>query len=197
MEILRFDESETPAPKRKRASKGWVAVGLVATLMGVSTAFASSTVNINTDNTASLGQGVVKVTTCDNHVNLIPVATSTVDGGETPTFRTTSVNINEISETCNGNDFGIQVYEKYISDPDEYREDQPTKLVQCAKLNVVHVSGSVQCVPGTDPGTTDTIWVNLGSGMIGPNNDYSFLLNAPSGIEYLTLVSSSHDSSRF
>ena len=41
MEILRFDEVSTSAPKRKKSSKGYLAVGFVATLFGISSAFAN------------------------------------------------------------------------------------------------------------------------------------------------------------
>jgi len=201
MEILRFDESETPVPKRKRASKGWVALGLVATLMGVSTAFASSTVKINDNNTASLGQGVVQVVTCDNQVNVNPVALSVIADNETPTFRTKSIEISGIDQACNGNDFGIQVYEKYVGlRPDEQDDREDTKLVPCSYLGVsLSDSATINSAPGRlkCQVLTKTIWVDLGSSLSGTNNNASFPLDAPSGIEYLTLVSSPHSDSRF
>ena len=69
MEILRFDEPDAPTPKRKRPSKAWLALSLVAALMGVGTAFASSTININTNNLTPLGQGVSTATTCDSQID--------------------------------------------------------------------------------------------------------------------------------
>ena len=72
MEILRFEEAPTNAPKRKKSSRGFIALGFVATLFGVSTAFASSTIQINSTNTIALGQGVSVFTTCDTEIGVEP-----------------------------------------------------------------------------------------------------------------------------
>ena len=56
MQILRFEDAPEVAPKRKKSSAGWVGIGLVAALFGVSTAFANSTIGINTDNKINLSQ---------------------------------------------------------------------------------------------------------------------------------------------
>ena len=69
MEILRFDEPDAPAPKRKRPSKAWLALSLVAALMGVGTAFASSTIQLNN---VQLGQGVTSIVTCDPNIGIVP-----------------------------------------------------------------------------------------------------------------------------
>jgi hypothetical protein len=73
MEILRFEEAPSDAPKRKKSSRSFLALGLVATLFGVSTAFATTTININDNKTISLGQGVNTFTACDTAVGLEPV----------------------------------------------------------------------------------------------------------------------------
>lgn len=73
MEILRFEEAPTSAPKRKKSSRGFIALGFVATLFGVSTAFASSTITINSNTPIALGQGVSVFTTCDNFIGVNPV----------------------------------------------------------------------------------------------------------------------------
>ena len=49
MQILRFEDAPEVAPKRKKSSAGWIGLGLVAALFGVSTAFASSAITINAD----------------------------------------------------------------------------------------------------------------------------------------------------
>jgi hypothetical protein len=72
MEILRFEDTESPAPKRKHRSKGLVALGLVAALMGIGTAFASSTITVNGNNQVNLGQGVVTVSGCDSNIGFKP-----------------------------------------------------------------------------------------------------------------------------
>ena len=73
MEILRFEEVGSPTLLRKKSSKGLIAIGLVATLFGISSAFASSTITINGTNQVSLGQGVVTVSGCDTNIGFKPV----------------------------------------------------------------------------------------------------------------------------
>jgi hypothetical protein len=86
MEILRFEEAPSDAPKRKKSSRSFLALGLVATLFGVSTAFASSTIQINSGNAIALGQGVSAVLGCDPEVTITPDA-----GLTTPTAIAASV----------------------------------------------------------------------------------------------------------
>jgi len=83
MEILRFEDTESPAPKRKHRSTGLVALGLVAALMGIGTAFASSTIQINGNNPVTLGQGVTQVTGCDSAISV-----TTAAGLSTPNINT-------------------------------------------------------------------------------------------------------------
>jgi hypothetical protein len=73
MEILRFEDQGPSAPHRKKSSRGFLVVGLIATLFGISSAFASSTITINTDNKVNLGQGVVTVSGCDSTIGFKPV----------------------------------------------------------------------------------------------------------------------------
>ena len=207
MEILRFDESDVPAPKRKRASKGWLALGLVATLMGVGTAFASSTITIPT---VSLGQGVAQVTNCDENVNVSPEATGSVGevGGDVkPVFRTTSIGISNvdgyISKTkpgCADQDFGIQVFKKYSNDDPDIRDDGSTlKTISCAKLAETGTISSFEALPINCDGTTNTIWLALPNPLTAgqDNNAFKILLDATNDIDYVTLVSSAHNGTRF
>jgi hypothetical protein len=73
MEILRFEQAPEGAPKRKKSSRGFLALGLVAALFGISTAFASSTIQINAGGDVNLGQGVVTVSGCDTNIGFNPV----------------------------------------------------------------------------------------------------------------------------
>jgi len=73
MEILRFEEAPSDTPKRKKSSRSFLALGLVAALFGVSTAFASTTIAINNNAPISLGQGVNTFTACDEAIGLNPV----------------------------------------------------------------------------------------------------------------------------
>ncbi len=79
MEILRFEEAPSDAPKRKKSSRSFLALGLVATLFGVSTAFATTTININANAPISLGQGVNVFTACDTKIGLEPVTSLKTD----------------------------------------------------------------------------------------------------------------------
>lgn len=90
MEILRFEEAPSSAPKRKKSSKGYLAVGLVATLFGVSSAFATNSITINNDQNISLGQGISTFTTCDSYIAVIP---NTELQSDLETFGLTSVTI--------------------------------------------------------------------------------------------------------
>ena len=192
MQILRFDESEVPAPKRKSASKGWLALGLVATMMGVGTAFASSTITIPT---VSLGQGVAQVTNCDPSVTVSPEATGSVSGdGENPVFRTTSVTISDVSDTCSGADFGLQVFKKYDSDSDSRDDSKAIKALSCTALTV---TAATPAVPYNCDGTTQTLWLDLGTLSGGDFNTFKITTNFTNDIDYVTLVSSAHSASRF
>jgi hypothetical protein len=75
MEILRFEEATTTAPKRKKSSKGYLTLGFVAALFSVGSAFATTTssININKGDTISLGQGITLFTTCDEFIAVLPV----------------------------------------------------------------------------------------------------------------------------
>jgi len=72
MEILRFEQVPESAPQRKKSSRGFLALGLVAALFGISTAFASSTITVNeaTNGVITLGQGVTVITACDNSIGV-------------------------------------------------------------------------------------------------------------------------------
>ena len=122
MEILRFDDAGSTTPQRKKSSRGMLAVGLVATLFGISSAFASSTITINGDNTPiALGQGVTAVTACDTAISVVPTTEMRVETG-TPTFFMTSLAFGGIdvkksdSSTaglgCGGKIFDIQIFNK-------------------------------------------------------------------------------------
>jgi hypothetical protein len=74
MEILRFEEATTTAPKRKKSSKGYLTIGFVAALFSVGSAFATTTssININNRQPIALGQGITTFTTCDSKIAILP-----------------------------------------------------------------------------------------------------------------------------
>jgi hypothetical protein len=73
MEILRFDDERKATPNRKKTSRSLLILSLVGALFGISSAFASSTITINSDNKVNLGQGVVTVSGCDSTIGFKPV----------------------------------------------------------------------------------------------------------------------------
>jgi hypothetical protein len=75
MEILRFEEATTTAPKRNKSSKGYLTLGFVAALFSVGSAFATTTssININNRESISIGQGITTFTTCDEFIAILPV----------------------------------------------------------------------------------------------------------------------------
>jgi hypothetical protein len=81
MEILRFEEATTTAPKRKKSSKGYLTLGFVAALFSVGSAFATTTssININNREPIALGQGITTFTTCDSKIAIIPVTKLNTD----------------------------------------------------------------------------------------------------------------------
>jgi hypothetical protein len=122
MEILRFEAEETPARKSRRSIKGVFVVGLVAATFGIGSAFATSTITVNDNNTVQLGQGVTAVTACDNNISIAPIVgldTAKLDATSPTTlpaaFGVSAIaigeggNNQEIADECDTKIFKIQV----------------------------------------------------------------------------------------
>jgi len=147
MEILRFEDAGSPAPQRKKSSKGMLAVGLVATLFGISSAFASSTITINTTNTVDLAQGVVQVTGCDSKIGVQPVTELTKDETGTAIFAVTAVTIGYKYDTstagyidtseCAGKALKIQFYKDIAGTPTALTCSQLTGNVDEVGTNLI------------------------------------------------------------
>jgi hypothetical protein len=125
MEILRFDAEPTPARKSRRPIKGVFVVGLVAATFGIGSAFATSTITVNDNNTVQLGQGVTAVTACDNAISISPlVALDPIKlDAATPSalpsaFGVTGIEVGAaggdqgISGNCDGKIFKVQVFKE-------------------------------------------------------------------------------------
>jgi hypothetical protein len=95
MEILRFEEATTTAPKRKRSSKGYLTVAFVAALFSVGSAFATTTssININNRQPIALGQGITTFTTCDSKIAIMP---TTILNGDATDFVLDKVTIGAV-----------------------------------------------------------------------------------------------------
>ena len=121
MQILRFEDAPEVAPKRKKSSAGWIGLGLVAALFGVSTAFANTSIQINGDAPISLAQGVIEVSTaCDE---TITVALESALKEDFASFYVGKIRISDIDGTsCGGKDFKLSFY------------DTSTTALTCAQL---------------------------------------------------------------
>jgi hypothetical protein len=198
MEILRFEDQGPSAPHRKKSSRGFLVVGLIATLFGISSAFASSTITINTDNKVNLGQGVVKVSGCDESVDVVPSTKMEINDTGTPTFFMDKITISNIDTRttgadgygCAGKTFDIQIF----------HEDSGTKAYTCGELQPVspftatYELSTTQTLTPT-PCSDGTLSFTMPSQSIFasyPNPIFTLhFVKAPSDISYITLVSRS------
>ena len=200
MEILRFEEAQSSAPKRKKSSKGYLTVGFVAVLFGISTAFASSTIAINGSAPVALGQGVSLVTACDESISIVP-STSMQVVSSTPTFFLSSLRISDVNGAtataaslglgCGGKTFDVQLF---------HGSGGSTTAYTCAELNPDNeVTFPTVSYTGATSGTTTSSCSTTASGKtlsfaipVHVSGDWSFTIpftKAPSDITYFTLVS--------
>jgi hypothetical protein len=193
MQILRFEDAPEVAPKRKKSSAGWIGLGLVAALFGVSTAFASSSITINGNAPVALGQGVSTVTACDETINISPSTEMKISAGE-PTFFLTSLGISDVDRLaaditsgigCGGKIFDLQLF---YEDP----ADNATKAYNCTYLKL---NGDASYLDGTPKTTTAicsdskiSISIPIGSTAGSWAFDIPFD-DGPASINYFTLVS--------
>jgi hypothetical protein len=200
MEILRFEEASSTAPKRKKSSKGYLTVGFVAALFGISTAFASSTIAINGSTPVALGQGVSLVAACDESISIVPTTTMQVVTS-TPTFFLTSLRISDVNGAtatagslgvgCGGKTFDVQLF---------HGSGGSTTAYTCAELNPDNdLTFPTVSYSGATSGTTTSSCSNVAPGKtlsfaipVHVSGDWSFtipFIKAPSDITYFTLVS--------
>jgi hypothetical protein len=203
MEILRFDEAGSSTPRRKKSSRGMIIAGLIATLFGVGSAFASTTISINTDLPVSIGQGVIAATACDTAI------TTTATMGETstvaspkPSFYLSSMTVTNVDTgTASSANGGVGCTGKYLN-LQIFHTDTATAtnlIYSCSALglstiptgNFVTVtsplSTSSTCVSAT--GTIKFLIPDHGA-VSNPVYTIPFPSTAPGDISYFTLVSS-------
>jgi hypothetical protein len=204
MELLRFDDAGSNSPRRKKSSRGMLAVGLVATLFGISSAFASSTITINTNNTVDLAQGVVQVTGCDSKIGVQPVTELTKDETGTAIFAVTAVTIGYKYDTstagyidtteCAGKALKIQFYKDIAGTPTALTCSQLTGNVDEVGTNL---SGKVSV---TQSGTSNATGFKCQSSAIifavtHTQENINFIdptLN-PDAFDYITIESTQAD----
>lgn len=183
MEILRFEDSTSPAPKHKKSSKGYITLGFVAAVFGIGSAFASNTIAINDNAPIALGQGVTLVTACDDAISVVPITELIVEDPGGPTFYMTELQISGINSAskspttgvgCGGVTFDVQIY------------DGNTPY-DCAALNIVIGPASIPA-DLVVPSCTDLNKLSFDVYAAG-NSDYIITFDkAPSNISYVTLV---------
>ena len=109
MEILKFDESGTSSPSRKRSGRGAILITFVALVFGAGTALASGTLSINSGNGIALDQGVAATVQCDNDGVNISLDSSINDIATK--FYLTGISVTNISDNCIGKSFRLKVYD--------------------------------------------------------------------------------------
>jgi hypothetical protein len=184
MEILRFEEATTTAPKRKKSSKGYLTIGFVATIFGLGSAFASNTIAINGNAPIALGQGVTIVTACDTSISISPITSMTVEAGG-PKFYMNELQIGDVNTSlpdadgfgCGGTTFDIQIF------------DAGNNPYTCAALNpgviAQELLGAAQALTCGDDNKLSFEVSSLKPG----DRAYTIsFTNAPSDISLITLV---------
>lgn len=142
MEILRFDDVEGSSARRKNSSRGMIVVGLVATLFGIGTAFASTTITINSGDSVNVGQGVSQVAACDDNIGISAGVKTPIDGyGKTngkPAFTTQTINFSGVNQskydTATGTGCGGEIFELQIFHPDGNSGN--FSVYQCGQLGL-------------------------------------------------------------
>jgi hypothetical protein len=196
MEILRFDDAGSTTPQRKKSSKGMLVVGLVATLFGISSAFASSTITINGAAPIALGQGVTAVTACDDKISVEPITTMKIIGGK-PDFYLETITVTDVDTATTSIDSGIgcggKFFELEIYKTVEVAGTKTTSAYKCEDLNLISLTSftsiagsavSSKCETG-DTKIRFAVQKNLPG---NPIFSISFD-DGPANISYFTLVS--------
>ena len=210
MEILRFDAEPTPARKSRRSIKGVFVVGLVAATFGIGSAFATSTITVNDNNTVQLGQGVTAVTACDNAISVVPVSSldiTQLNESVSPTalpdaFGIGAIEIGkvpgtqEISSNCNGKDFKIQLFDN---------TESGSGVVDCNQIlgfgietpTAIYVEGGITGQSVCDP-ETNSIYVRFNSTVVNYFTIFPHTSSEPthvigsSQVDYITLETTSY-----
>jgi hypothetical protein len=114
MEILKFDESGTSSPSRKRSGRGAILVTFVALVFGAGTALASGTLTINNTNTIALDQGVAQTIQCDSAGIASPdgvgISLDSALSADASTFYLHGISVSRIANGCVGKIMRLKIY---------------------------------------------------------------------------------------
>jgi hypothetical protein len=148
MEILRFDEAGSSTPRRKKSSRGMIIAGLIATLFGVGSAFASTSITINSNTPVQVGSGVSLVAACDPNITVQPhtrVDTGTATG---PTFDTDYISLSNIDTSTTNTTSGLGCASQYFDLQVFHGDTSTATAYNCAGL------GASSTFTVTSTGTT-------------------------------------------
>ena len=123
MEILKFDESGSSSPSRKRSGRSAILVTFVALVFGAGTALASGTLTVNgPDNEIQLTQAVAETAQCDDDVT-IGLETVYSDTG----FKLSKVKVSTIdAAVCGSKYMKIRVFPSTGATPVAFCGSEPT-----------------------------------------------------------------------
>lgn len=202
VQILRFEDEVIVEPRKKRTSRGTLILATIGVLIGVGTAFASSTIQINGGQGVTLGQGVSQVTGCDSAINVAtaaglstPTASPNPGSSDTstllapaPTFYLKTLTLSEIDSNktrtdgtgCGGKTLKIQLFYSVAAGG-----GKTEKARTCAEIEgaVKDDTSSVSC-------KEDAIFLPIVSSAIDNYKDVlTFTSKLPSDLDYVTIVS--------
>jgi len=196
MEILRFEEAGSPTPRRKKSSRGLIIAGLVATLFGIGSAFASTSISINSGSAVGIGSGVSLVTACDTAITVAPHSAVVTGGASGPVFNTDNIALSNIDTTttnastglgCGGQYFDLQVFTGATTSALPYTCSQ---LNHVAGFNVTYVDGTSKNISATCASSIISFQIPTGIAAANPVFNVPFT-SATLDISYITLVSRS------
>jgi hypothetical protein len=196
MEILRFEEAGSPTPRRKKSSKGLIIAGLVATLFGIGSAFASTSISINSGSAVGIGSGVSLVTACDTAITVAPHSAVVTGGASGPVFNTDNIALSNIDTSttnastglgCGGQYFDLQVFTGATTSAVPYTCSQ---LNHVAGFNVTYVDGTSKNISATCANSIISFQIPTGIAAANPVFNVPFT-SATLDISYITLVSRS------
>jgi hypothetical protein len=185
MEILRFDSSGSTSTNGKKSSKGMLAIGLVATLFGIGSAFASSTITINSSAPIALGQGVTAITACDTSISITPKTSMQVDGSG-PKFYLDTITVSSVDTSTTNTSTGLGCQDKFF-DLQIFNVADPVAAYTCTELNYL-TPRTVAISSGTAPvSCTDS---TISFQILGTSSSFEIpFAEVLSDFSYLTLVS--------
>ena len=187
MQILRFEEATPTAPKRKKWSKGYLTAGFVAALFSVGSAFATSSISINSGSVIGLGQGVAKVTGCDPTITVTP-HTELIGEGGLLDFAVDYIDILDIDSSPTSSTTGLGCLDKDIEVKfyDNFTVPGTPVALTCEQLEFDEVVLQDDLTPATNQKcVTNAVYFRVGA------PGYRILVNDldPALFDNITLVS--------